>query len=869
MSGAEIFQIVASAITVAKLTQKTIRLIRDSQNVDDNVLSRELKIRSVHRIVRAVKKLGEHRQELKGDTGLSRDEQTIWRHLNTSLESSNRLLCGFYNALGWARSSSPGVIPKLFMELRLAWDREELENFDRKLDAQLQAIQLWLLSLQVFSSDENHQQVMEQLGKIHGLVQHGRHQLYSKQSHNNASEKRESLGISDMGLGLSDREPDFAMIIADYVNVGERVLRNYDESSRTHLLSDEDIDRNLGDLLSDSERDDDFNGTPVINRTQARSRLKAEGELIDLETPPAPTESYTERNPLDELLANTGPGDFFTRKPPSHLDNLIKAAEIAVSRHEANRDYESALRDQDARIELLEERDGVEFEDREGMLEMKASFLLHLGRFSDAIEILEELLDIRPEESVDFRGENRSAKAHYFFLLGTAYLEHYKSMKGLISLRKAEKFAQWAFNGRVKLFREGQPIGDECVQSAELCAKVFEEKGDMARADGCRRSLVAFQSREAQPQMDSLEIEDEEAFLDENSNRELGMANGHRASSGSTLQPRRRSPNISTQTRSESSVETGSIHRISEPTATINTSEINTLGGDGKTPLIKYISEGNVGLVRIFLTYGADVYKKCVSGTPPIIYATKSGSEEIVDILLKRGAKLDETDAKGSNALHVAISRKNEKMVNFLLERGAKRNSGDGSGLPPLVLAVKTKKRALVEILLDNGADVGARTRECWSVLHYAVSANVPEMVGLLRDAGADIDATCTGGKTPLHYACEADKVQCVKELLDLGASITIEDERGRDPLCLAVQHKRYKVVRLLLEKGAEPSSSIDKNAWKTYEKEYARVQNPKSPPARLGRPISVSTANTQRSTGSSFSIRSGFSSRFKSKRTS
>lgn len=176
------------------------------------------------------------------------------------------------------------------------------------------------------------------------------------------------------------------------------------------------------------------------------------------------------------------------------------------------------------------------------------------------------------------------------------------------------------------------------------------------------------------------------------------------------------------------------------------------------------------------------------------------------------------------------------------------RGSGAGSyGRPGIIL--------LIKILLENQEDVHLQTGGGWSAMHYAISRNVEGIARLLHGAGADINAKCTGGKTPLHYACETRKIRCAKELVNLGASITITNEGRRSPLCLAVAHGEDELVSPLLQCGAKPTSYIDKNKWKIYKNEHARILQNQGFSDPLKRQGSPSTVHTRQSVGSAFSV--------------
>lgn len=146
---ADVIQIVASAISLAKFAKQTIKFIQNAENVDHHVRDLMQKIRHLGRNMKTTRNLVEHRQKLQGDGETSRNEQAILRHLGSSLEASNELLLEFKGAVAPVHRPNPGRMQKTIMELRLRWNREELDSFERKLDAHLQAIQHWIMSLQV------------------------------------------------------------------------------------------------------------------------------------------------------------------------------------------------------------------------------------------------------------------------------------------------------------------------------------------------------------------------------------------------------------------------------------------------------------------------------------------------------------------------------------------------------------------------------------------------------------------------------------------------------------------------------------------------------------------------------------------------
>ena len=149
MSGAEILQIFASAVAIADLARRTVRFLKNVPHADDHVRELREKIGQLRQIVKTVQELVNHRQDMQRSEGVSSFEQTIWKHLERSLRASKRLLEKFENTVKSKERPNSGWIRRGIIELQLGLDQNEIAKFEQSLDAHIQAIQLWITSLQV------------------------------------------------------------------------------------------------------------------------------------------------------------------------------------------------------------------------------------------------------------------------------------------------------------------------------------------------------------------------------------------------------------------------------------------------------------------------------------------------------------------------------------------------------------------------------------------------------------------------------------------------------------------------------------------------------------------------------------------------
>jgi uncharacterized protein len=72
-----------------------------------------------------------------------------------------------------------------------------------------------------------------------------------------------------------------------------------------------------------------------------------------------------------------------------------------------------------------------------------------------------------------------------------------------------------------------------------------------------------------------------------------------------------------------------------------------------KTPLTVAVVKGDLGIIKKFIEYGADV-NESADGVTPLMLAARYNKVEIVKLLIENGADIDAKDKNGFNALKYA-----------------------------------------------------------------------------------------------------------------------------------------------------------------------------------------------------------------------
>ncbi len=260
---------------------------------------------------------------------------------------------------------------------------------------------------------------------------------------------------------------------------------------------------------------------------------------------------------------------------------------------------------------------------------------------------------------------------------------------------------------------------------------------------------------------------------------------------------------------------------------------IDATDGEGKTPLIYAIREGehaaaellldrganpkhltlsrisvlshaarvgDVAIAERLVSMGADVSQKTRSGGTPLLYAASAQEFPMVRFLVEHGADRDAVDVFQWNALHSAVQRHRLDMVEYLLDHGMNPDVRNKWGLSALLMAVERGQEDTTRLLLKRGANTETANSFGWTPLMAAVEKSRTNIVGLLLDAGAKTEAKDSRGWAPLAKASSRDSVDIVDMLLKVGANIETANRGDWTPIMIAIHNRQPAVARVLLQ---------------------------------------------------------------------
>lgn len=169
--------------------------------------------------------------------------------------------------------------------------------------------------------------------------------------------------------------------------------------------------------------------------------------------------------------------------------------------------------------------------------------------------------------------------------------------------------------------------------------------------------------------------------------------------------------------------------------------------------LHQVIPGGKLDEVKQVLLTNKRTINDVVNGMTPIMLAASRGNVEIIDLLFTQGADPNKRGSMKRTALQYATEKNRVEAAKRLLAYGADIDAYDNGRLTPLVMAASRGYTELSLLYIEKGADVDIQHVDGWTALIDATAHNDVKVVKALLKAGADKDLKAKNGLKAIDYA--------------------------------------------------------------------------------------------------------------------
>lgn len=147
------------------------------------------------------------------------------------------------------------------------------------------------------------------------------------------------------------------------------------------------------------------------------------------------------------------------------------------------------------------------------------------------------------------------------------------------------------------------------------------------------------------------------------------------------------------------------------------------MGGRIGTGMMIGAWEGNIPLMELFLSRGANINAINNKGEQALLMAAWNGKLNAVKWLVEHGAELDRP-GKHWSALHYAAFNGHREVLDYLLRQGADINAQTPNGSSVLMMAIYDGQLKIAEHLLRRGADSSVRNDWGDAAFEWAMKRN-------------------------------------------------------------------------------------------------------------------------------------------------
>lgn len=214
--------------------------------------------------------------------------------------------------------------------------------------------------------------------------------------------------------------------------------------------------------------------------------------------------------------------------------------------------------------------------------------------------------------------------------------------------------------------------------------------------------------------------------------------------------------------------------------------------------------EGNIDLMRLFISRGADINGMNGNGESPIVFAAWRGNLEAVKWLLERGANINAPRRQWS-ALHYAVFAGHTEVADYLMAQGADIDAQSTNGSTVVMMAIYEGREELARKLIEKGADRTPKNDWGDGALEWAMRFNHLNIARMITNP-EEFNIAVSQPKE--KWGEPRRSVRMSKELESLLAirETMVERKLSTELIDKRIAAERVRVVRSELDRQAPPT---------------------------------------------------------------
>ena len=215
------------------------------------------------------------------------------------------------------------------------------------------------------------------------------------------------------------------------------------------------------------------------------------------------------------------------------------------------------------------------------------------------------------------------------------------------------------------------------------------------------------------------------------------------------------------------------------------------------------ISSSNEEMVRLLLTYKANVQIQEMSGRSAYHEAALTGNVGIINLIRKSGGKALARDAAGDTPFSLVLNS-DISVIQAVLGNDTTITDSDGNTPVHIAVSRQVSKKTLLQ-LLNLGYPASQRNGKGMTALNEAVGKNLEAQAIALLEYGADPFISTTSGENALTSVFKTKNIGLLDAIVKYNA--TKADRQGDGILHYAAKYADREIVEHLA------GMQLDKNA--------------------------------------------------------